>query len=79
MATIWCKEKSKIKMMALTKRGFENIIWFSILSHDHKPEAEIIAGMKRRLEDYKDIGLVQVIRFYDNLNRDRPMIIEIKK
>ncbi|MXN90177.1 hypothetical protein GR160_02975 [Flavobacterium sp. Sd200] len=75
---VFCSVKSRIKMIALTKPGLPNIIWFSILSHDHKPEEKIIAGMLRRFQATKDINITQVIQFYDNQEKKRPKIVEYR-
>jgi hypothetical protein len=75
---VFCPIKSKIKMLALTKPGLKNFVWFSILSHDHEPEDKIIEGMFNRLKDYKDMSIVQVVQFYDNHNKKRPLIKQYK-
>ena len=64
--TIFDKDKSKVRMAALTKNGYNDITWFSILDHDHKPVKTIIEGMKRRLENYDKNKITQVLQFYDN-------------
>jgi len=73
---IFDKEKSKVRMAALTKNGYHDITWYSPLSQNLKPENTIIAGMKRRLEAYDKEKATQVLRFYNNLTNE--IIIEYR-
>lgn len=65
---IFCKNKSKIKMVILTKHGHENLTWYSILDKDNKPESQIIKSMLRRFSENVAMKYTNIVRFYDNSN-----------
>jgi hypothetical protein len=59
------KEKSKIKMVILTKSKESNKVWYSPLKQNNKPEKTIIAGMLRRFNANKIFAITNVVQFYD--------------
>lgn len=67
---VFDKNTARIKMVALTKNGFENIVWYSLEKYD-KPgtnvsDERIINGMLRRIKAKAEISIIQKIQFYDN-------------
>jgi hypothetical protein len=71
------KVKSKIKMTALTKHGYENEVWFCYLTDNKKPVNRIISEMKNRFEKTGIYLVTNVIQFYDNYTNQ--LIVEYKK
>lgn len=65
MATIFEKEKSKIKMVILTKRKESNAVWYSPIKQNKKPEKTVIEGMMRRFQSHKLFLITNVVQFYD--------------
>jgi len=59
------KEKSKIKMVILTKAKEKNAVWYSPLKQNGKPEKTVMAGMIRRLQSQKIFQITNVVQFYD--------------
>lgn len=49
---IFCKEKSRIKMVVLRSGKHEPITWFSVLSKDKDRPEKICQAMLRRLNVY---------------------------
>lgn len=60
------KEKSKIKMVALFGPGKQNIVWYSPLKQQKKPDQFIITGMIRRFLEQATSSGVKIIQFYAN-------------
>lgn len=60
------KEKSKIKMVLLTRNGFDNHTIYSPVKQNSKPSKVIIAGMLRRFKSKPIIDKTNVIQFYEN-------------
>lgn len=60
------KEKSKIKMVILTRNGFENHTIYSPVKQNSKPTKTIIEGMLRRFKEKPIIKYTNVIQFYEN-------------
>ncbi len=60
------KEKSKIRMVVLTKHGHENPVFYSPIQENAKPSSKIIEGMLKRIPKTLKMELVNVIRFYEN-------------
>ena len=71
------KEKSKIKMVILTKRKESNAVWYSPLKQNSKPERTIIEGMMRRFQQNKLFNVTNVVQFYDIASNE--LIAEYKK
>ena len=65
---VFDKNTARIKMVALTGPGKNNITWYSLdkYTNKSKPDKEIITGMLRRIQESKSINDVKVIQFYDN-------------
>ena len=59
------KEKSKIKMVILTKAKESNAVWYSPVKQNTKPEKTIMAGMLRRFQNSKLFAITNVVQFYD--------------
>jgi hypothetical protein len=58
-------EKSKIKMVVLTKAKENNAVWYSPVKQNKKPEKTIIEGMLRRFQNSKLFEITNVVQFYD--------------
>jgi hypothetical protein len=58
-------EKSKIKMVILTKPKEENKVWYSPVKQNKKPEKTIIEGMLRRFQNSSLFAITNVVQFYD--------------
>ncbi|ALM50331.1 hypothetical protein AMR72_16425 [Flavobacterium psychrophilum] len=67
---VFDKEKARIKMVAFTKNGYNNIRWYSLAKYDKAStfasDEKIINGMMRRLKDFCNMEIVQKVVFYDN-------------
>lgn len=61
------KSEARIKMVALTKPGSENVVWYNFLKHNNREKSNIIDGMKRRFMESKLVNTAQVLQFYDNI------------
>ncbi|CAM3967885.1 hypothetical protein FLCU109888_11460 [Flavobacterium cucumis] len=57
---------SRIKMVANTKHGFENIVWYNFIKYNKKPDQFIILNMLGRFQQSIYFKHTQVIQFYDN-------------
>lgn len=60
------KEKSRIKMVALTINGVDNITWYSPERGNSKPDDVIINGMLSRFKNRPEIKYVNKIQFFNN-------------
>lgn len=63
---IGCKEKSRIKMVLLTKNGFDNLTVYSPYKQNRKTDQFIMIGMLKRYRTKPEIKYTNVIQFYDN-------------
>jgi hypothetical protein len=65
---IFDKNTARIKMVALTKNGFDNITWYSLekFNKGNFSDEKIMNGMLGRIKDKPVINHVQKIQFYDN-------------
>lgn len=63
---VFDKLESKIKMVILTKHGFENAVWYSILKYNKKEDTYIIKTMLRRFQEHEIYKQTNCIQFYDN-------------
>lgn len=64
------KEKSKIKMVILTKGKESNPVWYSPVKQNRKPEKTIIEGMIRRFQKSKLFAITNVVQFYDTSSNE---------
>lgn len=58
-------EKSKIKMVILTKIKKSNAVWYSPVKQNAKPDETVIAGMLRRFQKNELFAITNVVQFYD--------------
>jgi len=65
MGVVFEKEKSKIKMVILTKAKQDNAVWYSPVKQNKKPEKTIIEGMLRRFQKSKLFAITNVVQFYN--------------
>lgn len=63
---VFDKETSKIKMVALTKRGHENVTWYSPIKYNKRRNEVIIRGMIMRYRKYRVFPVTNMIQFYEN-------------
>ncbi|MFN4026456.1 MAG: hypothetical protein ACK4IZ_03320 [Flavobacterium sp.] len=64
------KNKSRIKMVVLTKNGYPNQTVYSPVDQNEKPDKFIMQGMLRRWKEKDIIKIAQVIQFYDNITNN---------
>lgn len=64
MGNLASKEKSRIKMVALTQGSAKNIVWYSPEKQNHETDDKIISGMLRRFEKLPIYKQTNCIRFY---------------
>ena len=72
---VFDKNTARIKMVALTQNGYDNITWYSLAKYD-KPGStvtneRIIARMLAKIKEREEIRIVNVIRFYDNKTKQQ--------
>lgn len=72
------KDKSRIKMVILTKNGYPNQTVYSPLDQNHKPDDLIMKGMLRRWKDKEIMKNAQSINFYDTTNNQLLLKVEPK-
>lgn len=60
---------SRIKMVANTKHGYENIVWYSFVKYNKKTDNFIIMDMLGRFQQSIYFKCTQVIQFYDNQSK----------
>jgi hypothetical protein len=60
------KEKSKIKMVILTKGRDDNVVWHSPINQNSRDEQDIIKSMLNRLKRKELFNRVNVVQFYTN-------------
>lgn len=63
------KNKSRIKMVILTKNGSSNQTVYSPIDQNDKPDSSIIKGMVRRWLKKDVMKTAQVLQFYDQHNK----------
>lgn len=59
------KEQSRIRMVANTKHGYENIVWYNFIKYNKKPDQFIITGMLGRFMNSPYFRITNTIQFYD--------------
>ena len=63
---VFKKEKSKIKMVILTKGRDENVVWHSPINQNCRDDEAIIKSMLIRLKRKELFSRVNVVQFYIN-------------
>ena len=63
---VFKKEKSKIKMLVLTKGSDDNVVWHSPINQNSRDEQDIIKSMLNRLKRKELFNRVNVVQFYTN-------------
>ena len=63
---VFKKEKSKIKMVILTKGRDDNVVWHSPINQNSRDEQDIIKSMLNRLKRKELFNRVNVVQFYTN-------------
>lgn len=71
------KDKSRIKMVILTKNGYSNQTVYSPIDQNKKSDEFILKGMLRRWLKTDILKTAQVIQFYDLFNNGQ-LIKKIK-
>ncbi|UUC45562.1 hypothetical protein [Flavobacterium cerinum] len=64
------KEDSRIRMVALTINGMDNIVWYSPIRGNKKSDDVIINGMLYRFQARPEIKYVNKIQFYNNIGNN---------
>ena len=63
---VFKKEKSKIKMVVLTKGRDDNVVWHSPINQNRRNNAAIVKSMLTRLKRQKIFSRTNVVQFYKN-------------
>ena len=63
---VFKKEKSKIKMVILTKGRDDNVVWHSPINQNCRDDDAIIKSMLTRLKRKELFNRVNVVQFYTN-------------
>ena len=63
---VFKKEKSKIKMVILTKGRDDNVVWHSPINQNSRDEQDIIKSMLNRLKRKELFSRTNVVQFYEN-------------
>jgi hypothetical protein len=63
---VFDKEKSKIKMVILTKGKHQNKVWFSPIKYNKRKSEIIIGKMLKSFEKSKYLAITNVVQFYEN-------------
>lgn len=67
------KDKSRIKMVALTQTPHQNVVWWSPVDQNDKSDDFIISGMLRRFEKTPMLEYTNCIMFFDRSNLQEPI------
>jgi hypothetical protein len=59
-------EKSKIKMVILTKHKENNTVWYSPIKQNNRKSELVIASMLKRFKKSPLTAITNVIQFYEN-------------
>jgi hypothetical protein len=62
---VFSAEKSKIKMVILTKGTNTNAVWFSPINQNKRPNALVITSMLRRFKKSAYANITNMIQFYE--------------
>lgn len=65
---VFAPEKSKIKMVILTKTKEKNAVWWSPINQNKRNSESVIANMLRRFEKHTLAKITNVVQFYENGN-----------
>ncbi|WP_337967211.1 hypothetical protein [uncultured Flavobacterium sp.] len=65
---VFAPEKSKIKMVILTKTKEKNAVWWSPINQNKRNSESVIKSMLRRFEKHGLAKITNVIQFYENGN-----------
>jgi len=63
---VFKKEKSKIKMVILTKGRDDNVVWHSPINQNSRDNEAIIKSMLIRLKRKQLFNRTNVVQFYEN-------------
>lgn len=64
---VFDKHQSKIKMVILTKNGYENKVWYSPIYQNKRRSEVIIRAMRIRFAKQQSLlAVTQIIQFYEN-------------
>lgn len=63
---VFDKDKSKIRMVALTKHGHQNVVWYSPINQNRRRSEVIIRAMLMRFKRFPALAVTNVIQFYEN-------------
>jgi hypothetical protein len=63
---VFKKEKSKIKMVILTKGRDDNVVWHSPINQNNRDNEAIIKSMLNRLKRKELFNRTNVVQFYEN-------------
>jgi hypothetical protein len=63
---VFKKEKSKIKMVILTKGRDDNVVWHSPINQNKRDNEAIIKSMLNRLKRKELFNRTNVVQFYEN-------------
>lgn len=63
---VFSKEKSKLKMVILTKNSVENATWYSPIKQNGFTNDRIMRGMLGRFAQHPLCGLTNMIQFYED-------------
>ena len=63
---VFKKEKSKIKMVVLTKGRDDNVVWHSPINQNSRDNGAIIKSMLGRLKRKQLFNRTNVVQFYEN-------------
>ena len=62
---IFSPTESKIKMVILTKHGFENEVWYSPIKQNRWRNERILDGMLRRFKKHPMAGFTNCLQFFE--------------
>lgn len=65
---VFAPEKSKIKMVILTKTKEKNAVWWSPINQNKRNSESVITSMLRRFEKHAISKITNVVQFYENGN-----------
>lgn len=63
---VFKKEKSKIKMVILTRGRDDNVVWHSPINQNSRDNEAIIKSMLNRLKRKELFNRTNVVQFYEN-------------
>jgi hypothetical protein len=65
---VFAPEKSKIKMVILTKSKENNAVWWSPINQNKRKSELVVTSMLQRFEKNALAKITNVIQFYENGN-----------